>query len=370
MAFQLAGLGTATPPFVIEQYDAASMADLVTMEGQTSSENVGTLYRRSGVNSRHCVILESSTNGVPARQSFFRQASRAQPLGPSTSERMQLYNSAATDIAANAARLALSDAGLTGADITHLVTASCTGFHAPGIDLELCELLELPQEVMRTHIGFMGCHAAINAIRVGNAFATSDSSSRVLICNVELCSLHFQYSNRSDQIVSNSLFADGAAALVGIGGDKHGLGTIVSTASFRLPRTKELMSWKVGDYGFEMSLSPRVPALIRANLKPWVDKWLSKYSLTIDGIPSWAIHPGGPRILDACEESLQLPAAALEPSRYILANFGNMSSPTVLFVLNEIISTGQSGPCVLLAFGPGLTIEAALVLLDPRNKSV
>jgi predicted naringenin-chalcone synthase len=363
MAFHIAGLGTATPPFVIEQHDAAGMADLVTVAGDNASANVGTLYRRSGVNSRHCVILESSTNGAPARQSFFLQASHVEPRGPSTGERMHVYNSTAADLAANAARQALSHARLTGADITHLVTASCTGFHAPGIDLALCDLLDLPLDVTRTHIGFMGCHAAINALRVGDAFGRSDPASRVLICNVELCSLHFQYSNRSDHVVSNSLFADGAAALVGHGRDNRGFGTVLSTSSFRLPNTREMMSWKVGDHGFEMSLSPRVPALIRANLKHRVENWLGKHGLATKDVASWAIHPGGPRILDACQDSLQLDSRALEPSRTILANFGNMSSPTVLFVLNEIIASQQHGPCVMLAFGPGLAIEAALIVL-------
>jgi predicted naringenin-chalcone synthase len=209
----------------------------------------------------------------------------------------------------------------------------------------------------------MGCHAAINALRVGDAFANSDSASRVLICNVELCSLHFQYSDRSDHIVSNALFADGAAALVGRGRSIRGFGTVLSTASFRLPNTRGLMSWKVGDHGFEMSLSPRVPALIRANLKSWVDNWLRKHGLTTSDINSWAIHPGGPRILDACEESLRLDSQALEPSRTILSHYGNMSSPTVLFVLDEIIASNQQGPCVMLAFGPGLAFEAALITL-------
>jgi predicted naringenin-chalcone synthase len=276
---------------------------------------------------------------------------------------MRTYSDAATALAANAARAALDEAGACGQQVTHLVTASCTGFQAPGVDLGLCESLDLPTDVGRTHIGFMGCHAALNALRTANAFSTADPDAVVLVCCVELCSLHFQYSDQSQHAVSNALFADGAAAVVASARPDSPWGTFRAAASTRLPNTADLMSWSIGDNGFEMTLSPRVPAIVRRDLRPWLAEWLHSLQLSVGDIDAWAVHPGGPRILDACEESLKLSPAALRPSRDILANYGNMSSPTVLFVLDDIRRRCRGNWCVMLAFGPGLVMEAILIEL-------
>lgn len=364
MGLHILGLGTATPPHMIRQDDAANLALVTQGLGIQHTETITKLYRKSGVSSRRCVILESSTNGVPAHQSFFAPAEDASKRGPTTGERMMFYQEKAADLAVESAEIALHRANLTGREITHLVTASCTGFHSPGVDLTLCERLELPTDVARTHIGFMGCHAALNAIRVANSFAKSDPESRVLVCAVELCSLHFQYSNRSEHFVSNSLFADGAASLVGKGGSCNSWGEVVANASWRLPNTSDLMSWKVGDHGFEMNLSSRVPGVIRRYLQEAISQWLAQSEVKIEDVSSWAIHPGGPRILDACEESLGLSAHDLEASRRVLNDYGNMSSPTVLFVLEELRREKKNGLCVMLAFGPGLVMEAALIKLS------
>jgi predicted naringenin-chalcone synthase len=347
---------------MIAQDDAVGMASLTSGAGALQAPALAKLYRRSGVSTRHCVILESSTNGAPARQTFFAPATPAQWRGPTTAARMRVYESDAAELATRAARSALEEAGIEGREVTHLVTASCTGFHAPGVDLSLCEKLSLPADVSRTHIGFMGCHAALNALRVANALAAADPAGCVMVCAVELCSLHFQYSDRSDQIVSNALFADGAAAIVGRGTRRgESWGGVTAFKSLRLPATSELMSWRVGDFGFEMSLSSRVPGVIRRHLRPWISMWLAEQGLGVDDVDAWAVHPGGPRILDACAESLGLSEAAMEPSRAVLARCGNMSSPTILFVLDEIRRTGSGRRCVMLAFGPGLAIEMALL---------
>jgi len=361
MGLHLVGLGTATPPHVIRQDDAVSMAHLTCDAQGQSSSAIAQLYRRTGVRTRHCIILDSSTNGAPARQTFYAPAAQGRRHGPTTGQRMQAYESDAAVLAAEAAQSALLDAGLAGRDVTHLVTASCTGFQAPGVDLSLCEALNLPVNVTRTHIGFMGCHAALNALRVADAFATSDAESCVLVCAVELCSLHFQYSGQSQHLVSNALFADGAAAIVARGHRTGSWGALIATNSTRLPATSHLMSWRIRDHGFEMTLSSRVPSVIRRELQPWISRWLATMGLEVDDIGAWAIHPGGPRVLDACGESLKLSDASLEPSREVLANYGNMSSPTVLFVLDEIRRELPGKRCVMLAFGPGLTIEAVLI---------
>jgi len=247
-------------------------------------------------------------------------------------------------------------------EITHLVTVSCTGFSAPGFDIELCQQLGLPAGVARTQIGFMGCHGLLNALRVANAFVLN-SQAVVLVCAVELCSLHQQYGGQADQIVSNSLFADGAAALVCRPAAAHSCHgpRLVSSESVIVPNTTDHMTWKIGNHGFEMTLSPKVPSVIRRQLKSFIDRWLRDHDLTSVDIDAWAVHPGGPRILDAVGESLELSHEALAASREVLYRYGNMSSPTVAFVLDRLGMMRSLDVCVLLGFGPGLTIEAALL---------
>jgi predicted naringenin-chalcone synthase len=212
----------------------------------------------------------------------------------------------------------------------------------------------------------MGCHGALNGIRVADAIAARDPGCCVLLCAVELCSLHYQYGWSAPQIVSNSLFADGAAAIVGRPGinpvcDRP---RVLATGSYRIPHTAELMSWRIGDHGFEMCISPQVPAAIQSALRPWIEQWLRRHGVELSAIDAWAIHPGGPRILDACVDALGLSPPDLQTSRKILRRYGNMSSPTVLFVFEQIRKSGTAGLCVLLAFGPGLRVEAVLIKLS------
>ncbi len=234
-------------------------------------------------------------------------------------------------------------------------------FQRAGVDVGLVERLSLNRNVSRTHIGFMGCHGALNGLRVASALSRSTPGT-VLVCCVELCSLHHQYTRDPQQIVANSLFSDGAAAVVGSSRDYAGqCWQLLDQFSTVLPDTADNMAWRIGDHGFEMRLSPAVPAIVKREVGPWLAARLAEHSLRIADVKSWAIHPGGPRILAACGESLGLAAGQLVPSQQVLADYGNMSSPTVLFILKELLADGRNLPCVMLAFGPGLTIEAALV---------
>jgi predicted naringenin-chalcone synthase len=320
------------------------------------------LYRRSGVKTRHSILVNDSTNGHRAKQTFYHPAEHTTDCGPSTQVRMQRYEQEATDLATVAAGQALQSAGVSAETITHLVTVSCSGFASPGFDLGLVDTLGLRRNVVRTHVGFMGCHAAFNAWRVAHAFAGSDSEARVLVCCVELCSLHQQYSADAEQIVANSLFADGAAALIAdsTNSTDDSDWRLIEQQSYVVPQTADLMTWRIGDHGFQMTLSPRIPETIQTNLKPWLQQWLAPHGLSVEDIRSWAIHPGGPRILNACEAALELPPEALAVSREILERYGNMSSPTIMFILNRLREKSALRPCVSLAFGPGITLEAAL----------
>ncbi|HEY4233869.1 MAG TPA: type III polyketide synthase [Lacipirellulaceae bacterium] len=362
MSFQIVGLGTAVPKELVTQEDAARLA--VELWGSQTSRvaTIPALYRRAGVRTRHSVVLASSTNGVPATQTFYVAAEDRGDRGPSTGDRMRRYETEALELATRAADDALDDAGWDTASISHLVTVSCSGFSAPGVDIGLIERLGLRRDVSRTHIGFMGCHGALNGLRVAGALGAANPGQRVLVVCVELCSLHQQYTNDAQQIVANALFSDGAAAVVGTTTDvQDGGWTVVDQRSCLLPGTTELMSWRIGDHGFEMSLSPRVPELIRESLREWMTEWLAANRLAIDDIRGWAIHPGGPRILTACADALGLDHSQLGPSQSILSTYGNMSSPTVLFILEQLREDGGSPPCVVLAFGPGLTVEGALI---------
>lgn len=288
--------------------------------------------------------------------------------GPSTGERMQIFAAAAPELAVRSADLALIESGVAPSAITHLVTVTCTGFFAPGIDVTIINRLGLRRDVGRIQVGFMGCHGAINGLRAATAIAQADPKNRVLLCAVELCSLHYSFQWDPTRAVGNAVFADGSASLVIGHGDsapataEGEVGTLrcASTGSCIIPESTDAMSWNLGDHGFEMFLSSRVPDLIGKHLRPWFESWLAESGLKIEDIGSWAVHPGGPRILSSVEESLGLPREATAVSREVLAECGNMSSPTVLFILQRLRAAGAKMPCVALGFGPGLAAEAAL----------
>jgi predicted naringenin-chalcone synthase len=363
MTFCIESVGTAIPSNSITQDDAARLAIELTADGDGRATTIHALYRRTGVRSRHSTLITSSTNGRPATQSFFPIACDAGDRGPTTRERMHCYENEALDLAANAASTALRNGDTAPEQVDHLVTVSCTGFSAPGVDVGLVEKLGLNRAVSRTHVGFMGCHGALNGMRVASALGGSSPRSKVLLCCVELCTIHHQYAANPQQVVANALFSDGAAAIVGsTSGVADRTWRVADQFSLLLPETADLMGWQIGDNGFVMRLSPQVPNVVRKMLRPWLGEHLSRHGLAIEDVRSWAIHPGGPRILTACGESLGLDAVCLEPSQGVLADYGNMSSPTILFILERLRKQQQSLPCVLLAFGPGLTIEAALIV--------
>jgi len=366
MSLTIHGLGTALPPHRLAQGDAATIAARVAVPEQDRSPAkrrlLDTLHRRTGVATRH-VVLEDlmGTNGGP-EQSFFGSTS------PGTGERMRRYSQEAAPLALRAVQAALEQAQVPPERITHLVTVSCTGFHAPGVDLALMAALPLRASVARTHVGFMGCHAALNALRVAAAFTGADPRACVVLCAVELCSLHLQYGWEADRIVANALFADGAAALVASREEPAaamestpGLRRWIASGSLLVPDSAAAMSWSIEDHGFVMGLSPQVPDLIAEHLRPWLEGWLAEHQLTLDAIGCWAVHPGGPRILSAVTETLGLDPALIEPSRSVLRECGNMSSPTLLFILERLRRNGARGPCLAMAFGPGLCIEVALL---------
>jgi len=376
MPLHIAGLGTALPEHSIDQKDAAAIVERFCCDDDEQRRLLPVLYRRTGVSRRHSVLLEASVGGLDERQSFFAERRHPGDSGPTTEARMARYAAEAMPLAERASIAAIAESGVARKSITHLVTVSCSGFGSPGWEIRLVDRLDLRRDVARTHIGFMGCHGALNALRVAQAFGQAATESISLVVAVELCSLHQQYGWEPGRIVSNALFADGAAAVIGMCSRNanappppltcaatsvdHAGWSLVASGSYLVPDTSDAMTWHIGDHGFQMTLSPRVPELIQQCLRPWLETWLTSQGTTLERIRSWAVHPGGPRILSATAEALDLPADALAVSREMLQECGNMSSPTVLFLLERLRQRNAPRPCVALGFGPGLTIEAAL----------
>ena len=364
MSLTLLGLGTATPPRSIAQTDAATLAAGFNNAEPGRERTLAAIYRQTRIQSRGSVLLEEPACG-PFSQSFYPPAGDADDAGPGTAARMTRYRAAAAPLAIEAARVALGTGDVAPAAVTHLVTCSCTGFANPGLDLDIVAALGLPAGAQRTHVGFMGCHGAFNALRVADAFATADPQAIVLMVCVELCSLHFQYGCRTDSVVANSIFADGAGAVVGVGpGHPRAAAAerwrIIGQTSRILPESADQMSWIIGDNGFEMSLSAQVPDTIRRHIGPVVADGLARVGLERADVRSWAVHPGGPRVLTSVAEALALGPGALEASSQVLAAHGNMSSATILFIVERMIAASAPTPCVALAFGPGLTAELAV----------
>jgi predicted naringenin-chalcone synthase len=387
MSFTIHGLGTANPSASVSTDEALGIARLLAGPDVRTSTWLGPIYAGAGVARRFQVIgglaMRDAFDGTRHSDSPFLPTPENESVGPTTAVRMQRYAKEAGPLALRASAVAMVEAAFAPESITHLVTVSCTGFVAPGVDLALITGLGLKPTVQRTQVGFMGCHGALNGLRVANAFATAEPGARVLVCAVELCSLHYYYGSAADKLVANAIFADGAAAVVGSAdltphppslrgkgepspsprGGGVGVGyalTLRASGSCLIPESTTDMGWTLGDHGFEMMLSRRVPGLIARHLRPWMESWLADNGLSLADVGSWAVHPGGPKIVVAVEEGLTLPREALAVSREVFANYGNMSSPTVLFVLDHLRKANAPRPCVALGFGPGLVAEAAL----------
>ncbi|MEM6330820.1 MAG: type III polyketide synthase [Planctomycetota bacterium] len=370
MSLAITGTGVAVPPHTMTQAEALSLAEQVLELDDEKRRTLRAIYRRAGVQTRHTCVPYQTGFEWARLPPVECGADGPRPRGASTAARMARYREHAPPLAVAAAEQALAASGADPRGVTHVVTVSCTGFSAPGVDAALINRLGLSPETMRVNVGFMGCHGAINGLRTASALAAEDPRRTVLMVCVELCSLHYFFDAVPDKLVSNALFSDGAAALVGRAGDGVGqtggggaghAWRALATGSFLLDASLELMGWEVGDHGFEMTLSPSVPERIATSLPPWIDDWLARHGVRRQEVAHWVVHPGGPRIVSAVAEALGLPPEATAASRAVLAGHGNRSSPTVLFIAEELRKAGASGHAVMLAFGPGLTAEVALL---------
>ena len=285
--------------------------------------------------------------------------------GWSTERRMRRYQVEAIPLGKEAAGRALTDAGLQADEIGLFAVCSCTGYATPGLDILLARDLGMAPDVRRLFVGHMGCYAALPGLGTAADFVLAQGRPALLLC-AELASLHLQPpAVRVDvqQIVAHALFSDAAAAVVVTPGDRTTGGYAVrQVAAITDSTTADHMTWEVTDLGFRMGLSPRVPDVLAAHVRPFVDDMLGRQGLTVAEVDGWAVHPGGPKILDVVRDGLGLDDVALAPSRDVLSAYGNCSSPTVLLVLDAL--RRQAVPprrIVLLAFGPGLTLYGTLL---------
>ncbi len=331
---------------------------------QEQARQLEILYRASGIRQRHSVLKDY---GVSAENfQFYPKNDTLQPF-PAISSRMEAYRKHALPLCIKAVDNLCGRYGHNlSQNVTHLITVSCTGMYAPGLDIELMEAFRLKPSVKRTAINFMGCHAAINAIKIADTICRAEQGATVLIVCVELCTLHFQNAATEDNLLANALFADGAAAMLmkSTPNEKLSLSPCNFASEVEYNGRKD-MAWQIGNFGFEMKLSAYVPDIIKNGIKELSRKLLAQPEFSLSTINFFAIHPGGKRILEAIEQSLGLTKAQNNAAYEILRSFGNMSSPTVLFVLKEIwdgLTDGDDGKKILsFAFGPGLTMESMLL---------
>jgi predicted naringenin-chalcone synthase len=365
MSLAILGMGTAVPPNRVPQQAGATIAARLIDADAEQTAILAELHQQTQIDARYMVfgpdIIRDVLEGTNTTGSAWCRPG-ASGFGPDTAERMARYVEQTLPLAVTASQTALAESGVAARAITHLVTVSCTGFSAPGFDIGLINSLELAPTVERTHVGFMGCHGALNGLRVARAYTTADPDARVLLCAAELCSIHYHYAWNPKRLVGNALFADGAAALVGAAPAAVDADAWQASAngSCLFPRSEHAMTWTIGNHGFDMTLSAKVPGLIADHLRPWFEAWLRKHDMTVRDVASWAVHPGGPRIVTAVESALRLDRSQTWASREVLSEFGNMSSPTVLFILERLRRAQAPRPCVAIGFGPGLVAEAAL----------
>lgn len=377
MTVRLRGLSTAVPPTRLVQSEVAAVFG--AQEGLTrlSQRIVATSFNLSGIDHRYTVLDELSANGPAAGEPGFYDAAGQRILDPGTRLRNDVYTEHASRLYIEAGEAALRAVpAIAAADVTHVITVSCTGFYAPGPDFVLARELSLRAGVQRYHLGFMGCYASLPALRLAAQLCEADADAVVLVVSVELCTLHLRTSNDPDTIVATSLFGDGAGAgLVTARPAEPGERALQldGFATRTTPQGEGDMAWRIGDHGFEMVLSNAVPALIGEHVIGAIEPLLAaepplaaalRDGAVSSSIEHWAVHPGGRSIVDHVERSLALEPSQLVAARETLRDYGNMSSATVLFVLAHILrdpATVDGDRVAAMAFGPGLTVESALL---------
>lgn len=358
---RIISIGTAVPDFTAQQDEILEFM-CAAYNDEPASRKLKILFHQSGIDKRHSVVPDFG-NGIPAPGRFFGNGT------PNIEKRMNLYRDNASTLAIRAITNLFDkiNTDINSYGITHLITVSCTGMYSPGIETDLMERLQLPSGIFHTSVNFLGCNAAFPAQKIADSFTRSDKKARVLVVCVELCTIHFQPKNDNDNLLSNTIFSDGAAALLMVPDDTaeqqgfHGL-SVEGFHSGVLGDGKDLMGWYIRPFNFEMVLNASIPAFIGKKIKSFMSDTLQSYDLMSERIDKWAVHPGGRKILDNVRKELGLANGEMLSSYRVLNQYGNMSSSTILFILELIMQQHQEpGEKVLaIGFGPGISVDTIL----------
>lgn len=344
------GIGVAVPGQSIAQSDTETI-----FAPAISSPRTAKLFQRiarlTGIERRYLAALDYVGAGVELP---LYQSSHVQPRGPGMDARTEVFLDAAAPMVRASLR-AFSPEQLS--RVGTLITVTCTHAASPGLEQPIFACSPIPHTVHRWNLGFMGCSAGLAGLRLVRGATHENGPSLIVAC--ELSSLHFQYTEQLDQLTANLLFADGCAAVL-LSNHRSPV-RVVDCGCITLPAAAHQMTWFAGNHGLQLTLSQDLPDTLAAHIRPAIESFLAQSQTELNQIEHWVVHPGGPQILDSIEQSMKLTPEALRWSRDILRRYGNMSSPTVFFILRELLQSRQSGRVLMAAFGPGLTIELALL---------
>jgi predicted naringenin-chalcone synthase len=356
----LIDIATSSPPFKVQQDYAAS--ELKKRMGGTSaiSRMIDMASNQSGIDHRFFVIKDGETDST---EKFYTR--NGNHFSPDTKTRMSEYEEWSIELTKKAVKELAEKNKIDFKLIDRLITISCTGFFAPGLDYELIKEFNISPNVKRTNIGFMGCAAALIGVNIVREAMSSNQNENILMISVELCSLHLQTEPTRDNILANLIFADGAAAAY-FSNKRNDVAPkleIQFAESYLFEDSAKFMGWKIGNNGFEMMLSSELPKIILNSAVPKATEILNKKGINVNEVKHWALHPGGRAILDSLQNGLHLSDDQLKPSREVLNNYGNLSSVSILYVIKNILKSQQlkiDDLCCAIAFGPGLTMELVL----------
>jgi predicted naringenin-chalcone synthase len=358
---RIISIGTAVPPFSAGQTDILDFMH-AAYDNETASRKLRILFHSSGIDTRHSAVPDFDQNLKLNR--LFPDKNI-----PGIVKRLAVYQENAVALAINAIHNSLQkiNSDVESFGVTHLITVSCTGLQAPGIDSAIMEELSLPKDIFHTSVNFAGCNAAFPALKIADMITRTDENAKVLVVCVELCTLHFQPKNNPDNLLANTLFGDGAAAVLMLpeaeARRRHQKGlSIGGFYSTLLPDGKQLMGWNITPVNFEMILNAKVPAFIGEKINGFMIQAALNLDIDPANIHKWAVHPGGRKILDVVKEKMNLADEDLADSYQVLKDLGNISSPTILFILKRILekSLRPEENVFALGFGPGISIEAIL----------
>lgn len=364
-------IDTAVPDTCYTQEEARDRIK-EQIEDRRARRIIHRIYGQSGILRRYTAV---DSFGSDDPEKLFSLGPDGKMKIPGTGHRNRRFAEVSKPLSVDLARRTIDACpGIEREDVTHVITASCTGFYNPGPDYHIIRSLDLAPTTQRYHLGFMGCYAAFPALRMAQQFCEADPRAVVLIVCLELCSLHLQLDGTNiDTLLAGSLFADGAAGVVVSAREPTGDQPVYRMRdlySDLVPAGEDSMTWDIGDRGFDIVLSTYVPSILGSNVASLMNPVLDRLGMEAGDIRTWAVHPGGRAILDKIRDGLGLQENQLASSRRVLRDYGNMSSPTVLFVLKDNLNAeddAEVSQTAAMAFGPGLTVEFALLERIPAR---